>query len=149
MNKSNFILVILSLLLINPLKVFCQDSIQSGAKVSFAKNAEMFSKGIASKYNENHEEAINCFEKALEFFPEDHASMYELSSLYKARGLSEKGFEMIKKAVELDSVNKWYKIRLADFYKQNNDYNSFIEIYDGLLDGNYNDGGFMFCFLDC
>ena len=150
MNKDSLILLILSLLLINPLKVFCQDTIQpaSESKVSFVKNAEMFSKGVASKYSENYEEAINCFEKALEYFPEDHASMYELSSLYNARGLSEKGFEMIKKAVELDTVNKWYKIRLADFYKQNNDYNSFIEIYDRLLEDDPNNIEYLEVYID-
>ena len=152
MNKSSFIFVILSLFLINPLEVFCQDSIQSGSasesKTSFAKNAEMFSKGIASKYSENYEEAIMYFEQALEFFPEDHASMYELSNLYKNRGLSEKGFEMIKKAVELDTVNKWYKIRLADFYKQNNDYNSFVEIYSKLLDDDPNNLEYLEVYID-
>lgn len=148
MNKKNLIFLISSLFLTNPFKVFCQDSIQSVSKASFAKNAEMFSKGIDSKYHENFDEAIMYFEKAIEFFPEDHASMYELSSLYKNKGLSEKGFEMIKKAVESDTANKWYKIRLADFYKQNNDYNSFIEIYDRLLEDDPNNLEYLEVYID-
>ncbi len=125
------ILFILSLFLTIPAVGFCQDTIQP--KANLAQNAEFFSKGIESKYNQNFDLAIANFENALKLFPEDHASMYELSMLYSKKGLHEKGFEMIAKAVELDSTNKWYKIRLADFHKQNNDYESFIEIYDNLL----------------
>lgn len=127
-------------------EVLGQDTIQS--KVNFAKNAELFSKGLESKYQENYVEAIDNFEKALEYSPEDHASMYELSWLYNVQGLSEKGFEMIKKAVELDTVNKWYKIRLADFYRQNNDYKAFVEIYEKLTDDDPNNVDYFEVYID-
>ena len=125
---------------------FCQDTIQP--KVSLAQNAEAFSKGLAEKYNENFEMAIAYFEEALKAFPEDHASMYELSALYSRKGLPEKGFEMIKTAVELDSTNKWYKIRLADFYSQNNDYDSFVNIYDDLLEDEPNNLEYLEVYID-
>lgn len=148
MNKNSCIFVILSLFLMRPFSAFCQDTLATQPKMSFAKNAELFSKGIASKYSENYEEAITYFEKALEFFPEDHATMYELSVLYNNKGLAEKGFEMIKKASELDSLNKWYRIRLADFYKQNNDYVSFVDIYDRLLENDPNNVEYLEVFID-
>ena len=125
---------------------FCQDTIQP--KVSLAQNAEAFSKGLAEKYNENFDMAIAYFEEALKAFPEDHASMYELSALYSRKGLPEKGFEMIKTAVELDSTNKWYKIRLADFYSQNNDYDSFVNIYDDLLEDEPNNLEYLEVYID-
>ena len=106
--------------------------------MSLAKNAEFFSKGLENKYNENFDVAIEYFEKALETFPQDHASMYELSALYIYKEMFDKGFEMIQKAAELDSLNKWYKIRLAQFHKQNGDYKSYINIYDELLDNEPN-----------
>ena len=140
------ILFILSLLLANSVMGFCQDSIQP--KPSLAQNAEAFSKGIESKYNENFDMAIAYFEEALKAFPEDHASMYELSALYNKKGLSEKGFEMIKTAVELDSTNKWYKIRLADFYKRNYDYESFVSIYDELLEIEPNNLEYLEVYID-
>lgn len=146
MNKVGLLFAILSLLLTNSLDALCQDTLSN--RNGFVKNAEFFSKGIASKYNERYDEAIDYFEKALEAFPEDHASMYELSSLYNENSLQEKGFEMIKKAVELDSTNKWYKIRLADFYRRNNDYHSFIDIYDNLLKDEPNNLEYLEAYID-
>ena len=140
------ILFILSLLLASSVVGFCQDTIQP--KVSLAQNAEAFSKGLEEKFNENFDMAIAYFEEALKAFPEDHASMYELSALYSRKGLPEKGFEMIKAAVELDSTNKWYKIRLADFYSQNNDYDSFVNIYDDLLKDEPNNLDYLEVYID-
>ena len=144
--KMHRILFILSLLLASSVAGFCQDTIQP--KVSLAQNAEAFSKGLAEKYNENFDMAIAYFEEALKAFPEDHASMYELSALYSRKGLPEKGFEMIKAAVELDSTNKWYKIRLADFYSQNNDYDAFVNIYDDLLKDEPNNLDYLEVYID-
>lgn len=135
MNRNKLFFLTLSLLLTSSI-AFCQDTIQP--KMSLAQNAEYFSKGIENKYNENYDVAIECFENALKAFPEDHASMYELSSLYAKKGLQEKGFEMIENAVALDSSNKWYKIRLADFYKIQNNYEEFVNIYDKLLENEPN-----------
>lgn len=135
MNRNKLFFLTLSLLLTSSI-AFCQDTIQP--KMNLAQNAKYFSKGIENKYNENYDVAIECFENALKAFPEDHASMYELSSLYAKKGLQEKGFEMIENAVALDSSNKWYKIRLADFYKIQNNYEEFVNIYDKLLENEPN-----------
>ena len=140
------ILFILSLLSAISVTGFCQDTLQP--KASLAQNAEAFSKGIEEKYKENVDMAIGYFEEALKAFPGDHASMYELSVLYYNQGLPEKGFEMIKNAVELDSTNKWYKIRLADFYKSNYDYESFVNIYDELLEDEPNNLNYLEVYID-
>ncbi len=140
------ILFILSLLLTDSVVGFCQDTLQP--KASLAQNAEFFSKGIEEKYNENFNVAIGYFEEALKAFPEDHASMYELCALYSNKGLYEKGFEMIKNAVELDSTNKWYKIRLADFYKASYDYESFVDIYNELLESEPNNLEYLEVYID-
>ena len=144
--KMRRILLILSLFLTNSVAGFCQDTIQP--KVSLAQNAEFFSKGIEEKYNENFDIAIGYFEEALKAFPEDHASMYELSALYTNKGMPEKGFDMIKNAVAIDSTNKWYKIRLAEFYKRNYDYESFVTIYDELLEDEPNNLEYLEVYID-
>lgn len=145
MNSNKLFFLILSLFLTSRV-AFCQDTIQP--KMSLAQNAEYFSKGIENKYNENYDVAIECFENALKAFPEDHASMYELSALYGMKGLQEKGFEMIKNAVTLDSTNKWYKIRLAEFYEQQYDYESFADIYHKLLEDEPNNLGYLEVYID-
>lgn len=151
MNRGGFIFL-LFLFLAN--YAFCQEANQmptmdeTAKSKNMAKNAEFFSIGLENKYNENYNVAIENFEKALEAFPEDHASMFELSALYSNIGLSEKGFDMIKKAVELDDSNKWYKIRLAEFYKQQYNYDSFINIYDELLKNDPNNLEYLEAYID-
>ncbi len=137
--------IILSLVLADSVALG-QDTIQP--KKNLAQNAEYFSKGIEYKYNEDYDAAIDFFEMALLAFPQDHASMYELSALYTIKGRQDKGFEMMQKAVELDSLNKWYKIRLAEFHKQNRDYDSFIKIYDELLDNDPNNLEYLEAYID-
>lgn len=137
--------IILSLLLADSVAL-AQDTIQP--KKSLAQNAEYFSKGIEYKYNEDYNAAIDFFELALTAFPQDHASMYELSALYTINGRQDKGFEMIQQAVELDSTNKWYKIRLADFHKQNRDFEAFINIYDKLLEDEPNNLEYLEAYIE-
>ena len=78
------------------------------------KNAELFSKGIEEKYKENEPEAIKYFEEALKYFPQDDASMYELSALYlnDPQKIAD-AFNMIEQAAKLKPDNKWYQLRLA------------------------------------
>ncbi len=152
MNRGGFIFLFLSLFLADC--AFCQDVNQMPTTEeiaegkSLAKNAEYFSLGLENKYNENFDVAIEYFEKALKALPDDHASMYELSALYRMKNLPEQGFEMIKNAVELDSTNKWYKIRLAEFYALNNDYESFIKIYDKLLEDDPNNLEYLEVYIE-
>ncbi len=63
----------------------------------------------------------------------DHASMYELSELYARDGRIDLAEQMMRKAVMLNSANKWYQIRLAQVYKFQGNYEGYAEIYRGLL----------------
>lgn len=134
-------LLILSVLTLLTSIVFAQNELVGEApddtiaiRQDLPKNAECFSKGLEAKYNENYDVAIANFEQALKFYNDDDASMYELSELYQLTGRSTEAFSMIKQASNLQPDNKWYKIRLAQFYMQNSDYQSFMDIYDKLLD---------------
>lgn len=98
------------------------------------KNAEYFSKGLEAKYNENYPLAIANFEQALMFFSEDDASMYELSALYQQTGRISEALSMIQQAADLQPDNKWYQIRLAQLHLKSSDYQTFIKIYDKLIE---------------
>lgn len=99
-----------------------------------AKNAEYFAQGLEAKYAENYPVAIYNFEQALRYFNDDDASMYELSELYQLINRNTEAFSMIQQAAQLKPENKWYQIRLAQFYLKNSDYQSFIAIYDKLME---------------
>lgn len=99
------------------------------------KNAELFSKGIEEKYKENEPEAIKYFEEALKYFPQDDASMYELSALYlnDPQKIAD-AFNMIEQAAKLKPDNKWYQLRLAQLYSQDRNYQAAKEIYKVLFE---------------
>ena len=134
-------LLIFSVLLTLSCTVFAQSEMlfqeavaDSIVKQDLAKNAEYFSKGLEEKYNENYPVAIYNFEQALLYYNDDDASMYELSDLYQMVGRDTEAFSMINHAAELQPDNKWYQIRLAQFCVKNGDYQSFVNIYDKLIE---------------
>ena len=96
------------------------------------KNATYFSNGLQSKYREDTEGAIRNFEQALRFMPNDDASMFELSEQYYNAGRIEEAFQMIQKAVNVDPENKWYQMRLGLFYRNLDQYDDFIKLYEKL-----------------
>ena len=96
------------------------------------KNATYFSNGLQSKYREDTEGAIRNFEQALRYMPDDAASMFELSEQYYNAGRLEDAFNMIQKAAKLDPENKWYQMRLGQFYRNLEQYDNFTELYEGL-----------------
>ncbi len=99
-------------------------------QVDVRKNAHAFSKGLECKYKNDTEGAISCFEEALKSMPDDAASMFELSEQYVKAGKLEEGFAMSKKAAELDPENKWYQMRLAIFYRNQEQFDEYIKIYE-------------------
>ena len=96
------------------------------------KNATYFSDGLQCKYREDVQGAIKNFELALKFMPNDAASMYELSEQYVNAGRMNDAFVMVSKAAELDAGNKWYKLRLGQFYRNMEQYDSLIKLYEDL-----------------
>ncbi len=130
--------------------VFAQAKTASSlpADKQIAKNAESFSDGLENRFNQNYAAAIECFEKALEYYPEDDASMYELSVLYVMMGRDDDAFVMIENASALRPDNKWYSIRLAEFYMQNGEYEKFIDIYDKLLANDPNNLDYLEAYID-
>jgi tetratricopeptide (TPR) repeat protein len=138
--KMKYKLLIFSILLAISNIVFAQSEMpfqeasrDTIVKQDLAKNAEYFSKGLEEKYNENYPVAVYNFEQALLYYNDDDASMYELSELYQLTGRNSEAFAMISRAAELQPENKWYQIRYAKFCMQNGDYQTFINIYDSLL----------------
>ena len=64
--------------------------------------------------------------------PNDDASMFELSEQYYNAGRIEEAFQMIQKAVKVDPENKWYQMRLGLFYRNLDQYDDFIKLYEKL-----------------
>lgn len=96
------------------------------------KNATYFSNGLQSKYREDTDGAIRNFEQALRWMPDDAASMFELSEQYAIAGRVEDAYKMIKQAANIDPENKWYQLRLGRFYRELEQYDDYIQLYETL-----------------
>jgi tetratricopeptide (TPR) repeat protein len=96
------------------------------------KNATYFSNGLQCKYREDTDGATRNFEQALRYMPNDDASMFELSEQYYNAGRIEDAFKMIQQAAELAPENKWYQMRLGVFYRNLDQYDDFIKLYEDL-----------------
>ena len=107
-------------------------SVTGFAQVDKRKNAVNFSKGIECKYKDDVQGAIQHFENALKAMPDDAASMFELSEQYVKAGRVDDGFAMIQQATQIDPENKWYQMRLARFYRNYEQYDDFIQVYEKL-----------------
>ena len=105
-----------------------------GVVIDKRKNATYFSDGLQCKYREDVLGAIRNFEQALQFMPNDAASMYELSDQYVNAGRMEDAFRSIRKAVELEPENKWYQLRLGKFYRNYEMYDDFVKLYEKLTE---------------
>ncbi len=120
MIKKIFVLLLLTL------------SVVGYSQVDKRKNAMHFSKGIECKYKDDVPGAIQHFEDALKAMPNDAASMFELSEQYVKAGRVDAAFDMIKEATAIDPENKWYQMRLARFYRNFEQYDDFIKVYEPL-----------------
>lgn len=120
------------IIIISLITLFGLNIPQSFAQVDKRNNALNFSKGIECKYKDDVQGAIRYFEKALEYMPNDDASMFELCQQYVKAGRVEDAFAMIKHAVNLAPDNKWYQMRLARFYRNMEQYDEFIKVYEAL-----------------
>ena len=81
----------------------------------------------------NLDKAANLFESCIRKSPGSAASMYELGGIYVRTGKLKEGIYFAKKAVEIDSHNKWYQLLLADAYAQNREYDKSIKTYQEII----------------
>lgn len=130
-DKRSIVFSLLFLLFLSS-SVFAQPNPENNGRPDKKNNAIFFSNGLQCKYREDVQGAIRNFEIALRYMPDDHASMYELSELYIHAGELEEAFAMIQQAASLDPENKWYQIRLGQFYRTFGQYDNFIDLYENL-----------------
>lgn len=113
------------------------DSIADAAmrEMKWQNNARYFSQGLEKKLNGDFDGAAASFRAALAYNPDDAASMYELSDVLTRTNQPRvnEALSMIETAVQIDSTNKWYWLRLSKFYELNNDIESLISVYERML----------------
>jgi Tfp pilus assembly protein PilF len=111
-----FLVLLLSLALINPSAYGQSDPVDTIELSRTGKNAQadqLFFSAMKDKIRGDDKQAGELLEQYIKTRPDVSAAYYELSKLsYKNKNL-EKAETFIKKAIELDAKNKWYREQYA------------------------------------
>lgn len=92
--------------------------------ISNKKNADdLLEQGKSYINDENYEEAIKCFNNAIELDPNDWVSWHWLGRSYGGNGNNEMAMKCLKKAVELnpDDADNWYWLGYFYFFNIKDD----------------------------
>jgi tetratricopeptide (TPR) repeat protein len=79
---------------------------------------------------EQHAQAILEFQDALKLMPNEAAIHFAIAKSYRALRKSESALSYAKKAVELDSTNKWYNELLGNLYFDLQNYSAAAEQFE-------------------
>jgi tetratricopeptide (TPR) repeat protein len=98
------------------------------------KEADLFAKAVMYKQTGRIHQADSLLSLALQINPKDAAANYEKARLLLAYGNNADALALAKKAVEIDSTNKWYQVLYADLSKINGNYKAYLDTYKKLCE---------------
>ncbi len=126
------ILLTLILTIIIPLNLAAQTVVKDTSAVKKDKDYYLL-EGIREYNNQNYTESKEAFSKVLELEPANDAAYYYLSNISINSNDIVSGEMLLKKAIELDSTNYWYKNLLAKIYLSTKKTKEAVEVYETLL----------------
>jgi len=97
------------------------------------KIREYFFSGLKEKVSQRYDESAEYFSKILDLDPANDAALYELAKLYHAKNDEQEAELYARKAVTVNSENKWYWLLLADVYKKTNNLEQLVPVFDELI----------------
>jgi tetratricopeptide (TPR) repeat protein len=92
-----------------------------------------FYEGLKQKGIENYIKAIDAFVKCAELFPDRAVIFYELGDLYFKTKSYRRSESNLKRAIDLEANNFWFKEKLYHLYVDQNNYDKAIEMVKSLL----------------
>ena len=98
------------------------------------KEADLFARAITYKETGRLKQADSLLTLALKISPEDPAANYEKARLLSVYGKNKEALVLAKKAVEQDSINKWYQVLYANLSKTNGNYKAYLDTYKKLCE---------------
>lgn len=95
--------------------------------------ADLFLQAMSQKALNNLKSANELLDHAIEKNPADAASHYEKAKILQEMGLVDQAFEEAQLATTLDPENKWYKVLYANIAKANDQYDTYVAVYEDLV----------------
>ncbi len=93
----------------------------------------LFLEAKRSKFSGDLHRAKYFFNKCIQINSSSDAAFFELSNIHFALQDIEKALEYAQHALRLDSGNKWYYFQLATLYRNNNQDQKAISVYEALV----------------
>ncbi len=124
--------LVLFLILSISINLTAQTVVKDTSAVKKDKNYYLF-EGVREYNNKNFTIAKEAFVKLLELDPENDAAYYYLSNISINGNDIVSGEILLKKAIELDTTNYWYKSMLANIYLSTKKTKEAIAVYEDLL----------------
>lgn len=81
----------------------------------------------------NNEKAMELYRSILVRNPRYAVAYYEMGSILEGMGKNDSSLTMIKKAVELDGGNEWYRIALATMYRATGQHRMAVKEWETLV----------------
>lgn len=95
--------------------------------------ADLFMQAMREKSLNNLEKANELLDQSLDKNPGDAATHYEKAKILQALGRSDQALEAAEKATSLDPENKWYKVLYANISKANDQYDTYVAVFEELV----------------
>ncbi len=94
----------------------------------------LFIEGLKQKKLGKIQNAVSIFSRCLEIDPNSSAAMYEMASIHYANKDLTSASLLLEKAISLNAENPWYKLMLAEIYRQREQFNEAADLYTHLSD---------------
>ena len=89
----------------------------------------LFIEGLKQKQLGNVQDAVSIFSRCLEIDPNSSVAMFEMAKIHYANKDLTSASLLLEKAISLNTENKWYKLLLADIYRQRKQYSEAADLY--------------------
>lgn len=98
-----------------------------------AKVRGYFYTALQEKTRQNLSESADNFRQILEMDPSNHAALYELAGIYLSQNQIAEAEIYARRAVTVNSDNKWYWLLLGDIYKKTRQVDQLTLVFDELI----------------
>ena len=92
--------------------------------------ADLFMQAMREKALNHLEKANELLDQSLKKNDKDAASHYEKAKILQAMDRSDQAMEEAHRAISLDPANKWYKVLYANVSKANDQYDTYVAVYE-------------------
>jgi tetratricopeptide (TPR) repeat protein len=97
------------------------------------QNTAFFIDANREKILGNLDKALSLLAQCIKKNPEYDAAMYEMAMILNQKKQYTEALVLAKKAVKIDTENKWYKLLLGDIYEKKSDYENAIKVFSDLM----------------